>query len=68
MANPDVLVKLRHEQLQYVREMLREIRDIAKSSRQPLVGYFVEMAYLEASDQLRSMHSSVAHEGDRKVA
>jgi hypothetical protein len=62
MPEPSVLAELRFQRLQYAQEMLRELCVIAKSDRHPLLGYLIEMAYLEASDQLREMHAS---QGDR---
>ncbi|MEO9612506.1 MAG: hypothetical protein ABJG86_10160 [Nitratireductor sp.] len=43
----------RHQRLVYLQEHLRELRQIAQADGLPLIGYFVEMAYIEACDTVR---------------
>jgi hypothetical protein len=42
-----------HEAQEYMREMLRELRDMAEGQRMEVVSYLIEMAYVEVSDILR---------------
>jgi hypothetical protein len=41
------------ETQEYMREMLRTLRDIADGQRMANVSYLIEMAYIEVSDVLR---------------
>ena len=50
----DVIEAKRLKDLQYVRSMLRELRDISMGQGDRMLTYLVELAYLEASDRLRS--------------
>jgi len=42
--------------LEYIRDMLLELRDMAGTSRLPAITYFIEMALMEASDTVRLNH------------
>lgn len=42
---------------EYVRSTLRELLPMAQGSNQKLLNYFLEMAYIEASDMLRDDHA-----------
>lgn len=42
-----------HESLAYIQSMTRELVDIAKGARLDMLAYLLEMAYFEASDQMR---------------
>jgi hypothetical protein len=68
MPEPAVLAELQFQKLQYVQEMLRELCSMTKSDRQPMLGYLIEMAYLEASDQLRQLHASKHSDQPRQAA
>lgn len=43
----------RRQRLVYLQEHLRELRQMAQGDGLPLIGYFVEMAYIEACDTVR---------------
>ncbi len=43
----------RRQRLVDLQEHLRELSQIAQAEGLPLIGYFVEMAYLEACDTVR---------------
>jgi hypothetical protein len=68
MPEPSALAELRYQKLQYVQEMLRELCSMTKSDRQPMLGYLIEMAYLEASDRLRELHASEHSDRPRQAA
>ncbi|PRD41968.1 hypothetical protein C5748_19005 [Phyllobacterium phragmitis] len=44
----------RIEVLSYVQQMLGELRWMAHSIDYPMLGYFIEMAYIESEDAIRS--------------
>lgn len=46
----------RKEELQYVQSLLRELH--AMTATEEILSYLIEMAYLEASDVIRSIHSA----------
>ncbi len=46
----------RQEKLRYIQSMIREVRDLSAPERCPLVTYFLELAYIEVSDELRKIH------------
>lgn len=50
-------LKNRIEQLEYIRAMIRELRIMAAGERCEMLTLHLEMAYLEASDQLRELHT-----------
>ena len=50
--------KKRAETLDYIQSMLAEMRTMAQSERCDMLAYLIEMAYLEASDILRSERPS----------
>lgn len=45
------------ETLRYTQEMLRELVQMAKADRNRGMAYLMEMAYMEACDQIRAIHS-----------
>jgi len=47
----------RIEQLEYARDMIRELRDMMAAERFEMLTFQLEMAYLEASDRLRELHA-----------
>jgi uncharacterized coiled-coil protein SlyX len=55
-------LKDRIEQLEYARDMIRELRDMMAAERFEMLTFQLEMAYLEASDRLREMHAAIASE------
>jgi hypothetical protein len=48
------------ERNQYVQSMLRELRDMTAGGRNEFLTYLIEMAYLEASDQVRADYAQTA--------
>ena len=44
----------RREALDYMQSLLGELRTMAKAERYDMLAYLIEMAYLEASDIVRS--------------
>lgn len=48
------------EQLEYIRAIVRELRDMTAAERFEMLTFQLEMAYLEASDQLRELHAQSA--------
>lgn len=61
------------EQLEYVRAIVRELRDMMAAERFEMLTFQLEMAYLEASDRLRELHSQsasgvLAKDSDAKIA
>jgi len=50
-------LKIRIEQLEYARDMIRELRDMMAAERFEMLTFQLEMAYLEASDRLRELHA-----------
>jgi hypothetical protein len=47
------LSKARLETAEYIREMTRQMADMAGGNRMPVVQFFLEMAYLEVHDAIR---------------
>jgi hypothetical protein len=47
----------RMQKLIYVRDMLRELTDMAKAERYQVLSYLCEMAYMEAGDAVRTVHA-----------
>jgi hypothetical protein len=45
------------QKLEYMRSIIREVRDISGSERCDMVTYFLELAYLEVSDLIRQAHT-----------
>ncbi len=43
-----------YHEIIYVHDKLLELRHIAQSNHYPMLAYFIEMAWVEASDILRS--------------
>jgi len=50
-------LRSRIEQLEYARDMIRELRDMMAAERFEMLTFQLEMAYLEASDRLRELHA-----------
>lgn len=48
----------RREKLEYLQQMQRDLRDIALSAQCPMLTYLIEMAYVEASNQLRRLRAT----------
>lgn len=46
----------RKEKLRYIQSMIREVRDLSATEKCSLVTYFLELAYIEISDQIRKSH------------
>lgn len=57
----------RHQRLVYLQEHLRELRQLAEGDGLPLIGYFVEMAYIEACDTVRKERPFDASVGNNNV-
>lgn len=43
-----------YQELTYVHDSLLQLRQIAQNNRHPMLAYFIEMAWVEVSDVLRS--------------
>lgn len=43
-----------YQELIYVHDTLLQLRQIAQNNRYPMLAYFIEMAWVEVSDVLRS--------------
>lgn len=52
-----VVSRDKHQALEYIQSMLRELREKAAGDRQDMLAFLIEMAYVEASDRLRELHS-----------
>lgn len=50
----------KRERLEYIRSLLGELRTMAVADNEPLLGYLIEMAYIEASDMLRERNQKDA--------
>lgn len=50
---PSEIVNGRTARLDYLQQMLRELREMAEAERCDMLVYLIEMAYLEASDIIR---------------
>ena len=46
----------RKDKLRYIQSMIREVRDLSAPERCSLVTYFLELAYIEVSDEIRKIH------------
>lgn len=51
------------DSLRYIQGMLRELREQAAAERHDMLAFLIEMAYIEASDQLRGLHDNEAEFG-----
>ncbi len=49
----ETIAKRRAETLEYVQSMLGQLRTMAQAERCDMLGYLIEMAYVEASDIIR---------------
>jgi hypothetical protein len=49
-------VKRRLDKLDYVRQMLRELRDMVEGENEKFLIYLIAMAYFAASDRIREQH------------
>ena len=58
----------RVDDLRYMQEMLRELAENAKANRDNLLGYLIEMAYVEASDLIRKRHQEQVAQTRDKAA
>ncbi len=47
--------RMKRERLDFIRSMLREVREMAEGDGDAFLAYLIEMAYIEASDRLRKM-------------
>lgn len=56
-ARLSAAVQRRADTLDYIRQLLGELRSMAQAEREPIVAYFIEMAYIEASDLLREKYA-----------
>lgn len=52
------IVKRRTDTLDYLQQMLGELRAMAEAERCDMLAYLIEMAYIEASDIIRGQRSS----------
>lgn len=47
--------RMKRERLDFIRSMLREVREMAEGDGDAFLAYVIEMAYIEASDRLRKI-------------
>lgn len=52
------LMKRRTDTLDYLQQMLGELRTMAEGERYDMLAYLIEMAYIEASDIIRGQRPS----------
>jgi hypothetical protein len=51
--------------IDFIRQMLGELRKVAESEEADLLCYLIEMAYVEAGDiQVRRLHQASIHHGE----
>lgn len=50
-------VKRKRETLEFVQQMLRELRDMTLAEKEAMTAYLIEMAYVEISDVIRHKHT-----------
>lgn len=62
------IVKRRTDTLEYVQQMLGELRAMAEAERCDMLAYLIEMAYIEASDIIRGQRPSRVHGEQRDRA
>lgn len=68
MHNKNAASLRRAEALEFIQSMLGQLRTMAQAERCDGLAYFIEMAYIEASDIIRGDHLSVADENKRYSA
>jgi hypothetical protein len=56
------------ENIAYVKDMLGELRNVAKSENADLLSYLIEMAYVEAGEVQASRQNSDRHDFERNKA
>ncbi len=61
-------VNKRVETLDYIQSMLGQIRTMAKNENCDMLAYLIEMAYVEASDVLRTERPSQIAEKKRRTS
>lgn len=61
------IMKRRTDTLDYLQQMLGELRAMAEAERCDMLAYLIEMAYIEASDIIRGQRPSriQGEQGDR---
>ncbi len=47
----------RREKLEYMQSMIRELRDLSAPQKCDMVTYFLELAYIETCDVIRTIHA-----------
>ncbi|QPC87621.1 hypothetical protein GA830_13345 [Mesorhizobium sp. NBSH29] len=62
------IVRNRTARLDYLQQMLREMRELAEAERCDMLVYLIEMAYLEASDIIRGLRPSRIRRDQRNAA
>ena len=60
------IVKRRTDTLEYVQQMLGELRAMAEAERCDMLAYLIEMAYVEASDIIRGDRPARVQQSFRK--
>ncbi len=61
-------MKKRTDTLDYLQQMLGELRIMAEAERYDMLAYLIEMAYIEASDIIRRQRPSRVHDEQRDRA
>ena len=62
------IARRRAESLEFIQSMLGQLRTMAQAERLDGLAYFIEMAYVEASDIVRGEHPSAVGEYKRHSA
>ena len=58
----------RAQTLNFMQSMLLQLAQMAKSERQDMLSYLIDMAYVECSDLIRVEHASIVDQKQRNTA
>lgn len=61
-------VSTRHDKIESIRVMLRELCQVAQAERCDMLAYLIEMSYIEASDILRGVRPATVKASPRLVS
>lgn len=64
----DAAAARKAETLEFIQSMLGQLRTMAQAERYDSLAYFIEMAYIEASDIMRGDQASIAGQFKRHSA
>lgn len=54
------------ESLRYIFAMLGQMREMADQARSGMLAYLIEMAFIEAGDEIRQRESQIADAGQKR--